>query len=184
MKKILSLITAIYMAFSLVGCGNQNAGSNNQSMENTNAATKVEKATTGGSDIATRVIENGTAITLTIGDTVIPATLNNSTSSKELISRLPYTVHLNKFAHDYCGVMKEPLKYDEVDVHNGWMNGDIDFARDANYFTILYEDEETSKQFGDQINLGKIDNDLSVIKGLGGSIDILIQLEPTENNNK
>jgi len=54
--------------------------------------------------------------------------------------------------------MKEPLKYDEADVHNGWMNGDIDFARDANYFTILYENEENSKQFGDQINLGKIDD--------------------------
>jgi hypothetical protein len=193
MKKTLSLIIAIYMAFSLVGCGNQNAGSNVQSTANTNikaensgstnVVTKKEKKTAGISDMATRVIENGTAITLTIGDTVIPATLNNSTSSKELISRLPYTVHVSKYAHDYCGVMKEPLKYDEADVHNGWMNGDIDFARDANYFTILYEDEETSKQFGDQINLGKIDNDLSVIKGLGSSIDILIQLAPTENKN-
>ena len=66
-----------------------------------------------------------------------------------------------------------------MDVHNGWMNGDIDFARDADYFTILFEDEEKSQQFGDQVTIGKVDGDLSVIKGLGSSIDILIQLAPT-----
>jgi hypothetical protein len=59
---------------------------------------------------------------MTIGDTVISATLNNSTSSKELISRLPYSVSLNRFSHDYCGVMKDPFKYDEKDVHNGWLS--------------------------------------------------------------
>jgi len=127
-------------------------------------------------EYSTRKIENGTPITLTIGDTVIPATLNNSKSAKELISRLPYTVNLHRYSHDYCGVMADPLPYDEADVHNGWLNGDIDFARDGNYFTILFEDEENSQQFGHQITMGKIDGPLSVIKNLGRDIEVKIEL--------
>lgn len=127
-------------------------------------------------EYSTRNIENGTPITLTIGDTVIPATLNNSRSAKELISRLPYTVKLHRYSHDYCGVMDNPLSYDEADVHNGWLNGDIDFARDGNYFTILFEDEENSQQYGHQITMGKIDGPLSAVKKLGRDIEVRIEL--------
>lgn len=127
-------------------------------------------------EYSTRTIENGTPITLTIGDTVIPATLNNSRSAKELISRLPCTVSLHRYSHDYCGVMDNPLPYDEADVHNGWLNGDIDFARDGNYFTILFEDEENSQQYGHQITMGKIDGPLSAVKHLGRDIEVRIEL--------
>lgn len=127
-------------------------------------------------DYSSRIIENGTPVTITIGNTVIPATLNNSSSAKALIARLPFSMTLHKYSHDYCGVMQNPLPYDEKDVHNGWLNGDIDFARDGNYFTILYEDEENSKQYGHQITLGKIDGPLSVIKSMGDNIDIRIDL--------
>ena len=72
--------------------------------------------------------------------------------------------------------MDNPLPYDEKDVHNGWKNGDIDFARDGNYFTILYEDEETSEQYGHQINIGKIDGPLSVIKNMPSDIELRIEL--------
>lgn len=127
-------------------------------------------------DYSTRTIENGTPVTITIGDTVIPATLNNSKSAKALLERLPFTMRLHKYAHDYCGVMENPLPYDESDVHYGWLNGDIDFARDGNYFTILYEDQEKSQQYGHQITLGKIDGPLSVIKSMGNDITIRIEL--------
>ncbi|MCB2292358.1 hypothetical protein LGK95_02240 [Clostridium algoriphilum] len=197
MKKLLTLALTILMMFSLTACSGNQANKNEKnsagssSVEKDSSTTEASnvkpnassKASNGsakvlpkGSNMATRTIKNGTAITLTVGDTVIPVTLNNSTSSKELLSRLPYTVNINRYSHDYCGVMKDPLKYDEKDVHNGWMNGDIDFARDANYFTILFEDEEKSKIYGDQVNLGKVDCDLSVIKGLGSSIDVRIDL--------
>lgn len=96
---------------------------------------------------STRMIENGTKVNIIIGNTVIPATFNNGKTAKALLARLPFTMRLHKYAHDYCGVMEDPLPYDEKDVHSGWMNGDIDFARDGNYFTILYEDEETSDQY-------------------------------------
>lgn len=124
----------------------------------------------------TRKIKGGTKITLTIGKTVIPATLNDCHSSRELISRLPYTVTLGRFTHDYCGVMAEPLGYDRKDVHNGWLNGDIDFATDGSYFTILCKDEDSSKQFGSQVNLGVIDAPLSVMDTLPDQIAVKIEL--------
>ncbi|WP_218925556.1 cyclophilin-like fold protein [Leuconostoc sp. DB-1] len=131
---------------------------------------------TSNKNIATRVIKNGTKINIVVGDKKIPATLNDSKSSKQLISMLPYTVKVSRYTHDYCGVMNDPLRYDEKDVHYGWLNGDIDFARDANYFTILFKDEDESEQFGDQINLGKVDGDLSQISSLDSEVDMKIEL--------
>ena len=96
----------------------------------------------GAEKYSTRRIAGGTKVRLVVGDKVIPATLNDSRSAKELISRLPYTVSMSKYSHDYCGVMARPLSYDKKDVHNGWLNGDIDFATGGNYFTILYKDED------------------------------------------
>lgn len=118
--------------------------------------------TADGDDMPTRVLDEGTRITLTVGGTVIPAILNDSTASNDLISRLPYTVRLNRYVHDYCGVMSEPLNYDEADVHNGWMNGDLAFARDGNYFVMFYADEDDSSVYGHQITLGKVNVPLSM----------------------
>lgn len=127
-------------------------------------------------DMPTRVLDEGTRITLTVGDVVIPAILNDSTASKDLISRLPYTVRLNRYTHDYCGVI-EPLKYEESDVHNGWMNGDLAFVRDGNYFVMFYADEEQSSAYGHQITLGKMNVPLSTITSLPrGSITVNIAL--------
>ena len=75
-----------------------------------------------------------------------------------------------------CGVMEQPLPYKEENVHHGWLNGDIDFARDGNYFTILFEDEENSEQYGHQLNIGVIDCELLRISSLHGSYDVRIEL--------
>lgn len=131
---------------------------------------------TSNPKIATRVIEGGTKIKMHFGDTVIPATLNNSETAQALVAMLPYTVRVNRYSHDFCGVMQNPLPYKEENVHFGWLNGDIDFARDSNYFTILFEDEKNSEQYGHQINIGKIDCELSVISNLQGSFDVRIEL--------
>ncbi len=186
MKKTLSTIFALAIIFALAGCGNTATGNKASSSEQSavpEIGTTIEQESgqaspsASGSEVySTRKIEGGTAITLTIGDTVIPATLNDCKSSQDLISRLPYTVKLHHYSHDYCGVMSDPFAYDEADVHNGWLNGDIDFATDGNYFTILYKDEDISQQFGYQVNLGVIDAPLSVMDTLGSDITITIEL--------
>ena len=56
------------------------------------------------------------------------------------------------------------------------MNGDIDFATDGNWFTILFDNEENSDSYGYQVNLGKVDSELSVLKNLSGSYEVRIEL--------
>lgn len=130
-----------------------------------------------GERCATRTIENGTKIKLVVGETVIPAVLNHSKSSQALIARLPYTVQMQRYAHDYCGVMGDPLPYNEKDMRNGWLNGDIAFAVSGNYFTILYKDEEKSDQFDGIVNMGVLSAPLSVMDTLDQSISLRIELE-------
>ncbi|MEK3685046.1 cyclophilin-like fold protein [Paenibacillus sp. FSL R10-2736] len=193
MRKILAVPFAVLLIVMLVACSNGNgvigeaaqstAGIPAETSEGTPVHDNPMRVASDGAwmqiedpSIATRVLEGGTKINMHFGDVVIPGTLNDSTAAQDLISKLPYTVHVNRYSHDFCGVMDDPLEYSEEDVHFGWLNGDIDFATDANYFTILFEDEEKSEQYGYQVNIGKIDIKLSVISELTGSYDVLIEL--------
>lgn len=124
----------------------------------------------------TRVIENGTRINLHFGDTVLPGILNDCDTARALIDMLPYTVHMNSYSHDFCGVMPDDLPYNEDEVHYGWLNGDIDYAINAPYFTILHSDEDISEQYGYQVNIGVLDCELTQIRELSGSFDVLIEL--------
>lgn len=133
---------------------------------------------TADPEMPTRVVEKGTKINMYFGDTVIPGILNESETAKALIARLPYTVHLQRYSHDFCGVMKDPLPYTKGSEHYGWLNGDIDFATDADYFTILFEDEKHSEQYGSQINIGVITCELSCFSKLRGEYDVRIELAP------
>lgn len=138
----------------------------------TASAQNIDKCGTGA--------ENGTAVTLTIGTTVIPAVLNNTTTARDLIARLPYTISLHRYTHDFCGVMPEPLKYDPADVQHGWRNGDIHFATDGNYFVLFFADEEISKQYGYQVHIGKMEVDLDTLRNLGRDIRVTVAL--ADNN--
>lgn len=127
--------------------------------------------------------ENGTKILLHFGDTVIPGVLNDSETAQALIAKLPYTQHMSRYSHDFCGVT-EDLPYNEEEEHYGWLNGDIDYATDAPYFTILFEDQDESEIFGSQVNIGVITCPLSDIAALNGSYDVLIELDESEEEEE
>ena len=120
-------------------------------------------------------MEGGTKINMYFGDTLITGVLNDSETAQALIDKLPVTQHLNRYSHDFCGITEE-LPYNEEEVHYGWLNGDIDYAINAPYFTILFEDEDVSEQYGDQVNIGVITTPLSEIAALEGSYDVRIEL--------
>ena len=140
--------------------------------------TAVENATIQRENpkIATRILDKGTKINMYFDNTVIPGTLNDSETAQALIKILPCTIILSNYGNDFCGVMDDPLPYKENDVHNGWLNGDIDFATDGNWFTILFGGEESSDSYGYQVNIGKIDCELNKIGSLKGSYSVRIEL--------
>ena len=109
------------------------------------------------------IIEEGTKILLHFGDTVIPGILNDCDTAQALIEKLPYN---------------------EEEVHYGWLNEDIDYAIDAPYFTILHSDEDISEQYGYQVNIGVITCELSRIRDLDGSYDVLIELDEADENEQ
>ena len=205
MKKIIAVMCAGILCLSLAACGNNNAGSDApqeqtqaQSSENTSeeASAQVDdtqsKSIEGDSEMRvardgadmqtddkampTRLpMEGGTKINMYFGDTLITGVLNDCETAKAFIERLPMTQHVSRYSHDFCGVT-EDLPYNEDEVHYGWLNGDIDYAINAPYFTILFEDEDVSEQYGDQVNIGVITVPLSEIAALNGSYDVRIEL--------
>ena len=205
MKKIIAVMCAGILCLSLAACGNNNAGldapqeqTQAQSSENTSeeASAQVDdtqsKSTEGDSEMRvardgadmqtddkampTRLpMEGGTKINMYFGDTLITGVLNDCDTAKAFIEKLPMTQHVSRYSHDFCGVT-EDLPYNEDEVHYGWLNGDIDYAINAPYFTILFEDEDVSEQYGDQVNIGVITVPLSEIAALEGSYDVRIEL--------
>ena len=131
---------------------------------------------TDNPSMPTRVLEEGTRINMHFGDTVIPGILNDSTTAQAFIEMLPLTVHESRYSHDFCGSMGENLPFDEEDERYGWLNGDIAIGTDVPWFTILFADEEISEQYGNLVNIGVIDCELSQISDLAGSYDVLIEL--------
>lgn len=205
MKKIIAVMCAGILCLSLAACGNNNAGSDApqeqtqaQNSENTSEEVSAQvddtqsKSAEGDSEMRvardgadmqtddkampTRLpMEGGTKINMYFGDTLITGVLNDCDTAKAFIEKLPMTQHVSRYSHDFCGVT-EDLPYNEDEVHYGWLNGDIDYAINAPYFTILFEDEDKSEQYGDQVNIGVITVPLSEIAALEGSYDVRIEL--------
>jgi len=118
--------------------------------------------------------QKSTEVILKVGTKEFKAKFNNSTTAKDVLSKLPYTVNLDQYEFDYCGIIPAPLAFDEVDKHNGWTNGDICLA--DNYFTILYAGEEQSASHIGLIKIGEVEdiNQLSEIAALGNSIQLTV----------
>lgn len=188
MKMKKTAAAAILLSLVLTACGSSTAGSaaaetadagKEEDMSETaeRVASDGAQMQTEDTSIATRIPpENGTKINIRFGDdAVIAGVLNDSETAQALIAKLPYTVHMSRYAHDFCGVTEE-LPYEEEEVHYGWLNGDIDYAIDAPYFTILFKDEEESEQYGYQVNIGVMTSPLADIDALDGSYDVTVEL--------
>ena len=121
----------------------------------------------------------GTPITLTMGDIVIPAVLNDTAAAQDLLSRLPYTVTVYRGAVDFCGDIGEPLQYEEGDYQEGWEYGDFMWMPNGNWFVFFTDGIETYGK-GERIVLGHMDDVWEETKNLQGSIEIEIALREEE----
>ena len=176
MKRTMMLLLAILMMLSVCMTASAESGKR--------VAKDSAQMQTDDPTMPTRLPpENGTKILLHFGDTVIPGVLNDSETARALIAKLPYTQHMSRYSHDFCGVT-EDLPYNDKEEHYGWLNGDIDYATDAPYFTILFEDQDESEIYGSQVNIGVITCPLSDIAALNGSYDVLIELDESEEEEE
>lgn len=127
--------------------------------------------------------EGRTAVILRVDETVLNGYLNSNRTARDLISRLPVTLNLNRGSHDYCGGISPALAYNKDDVQNGWKNGDLAFWTAGNDFVIFHSDEENSSSTGNIVNIGAVTSDLNIVRSLGENINVIVALAGQENNN-
>lgn len=104
MKKIFFLALFFLLVLSLTAQGNTIEGKDN--MENSKkTASDDAQMQTSDSSMPTRIIKEGTRINMHFGNTVIPGILNDGKTAQDLIGKLPVTVKVSRYSHDFCGVI-------------------------------------------------------------------------------
>lgn len=172
MRKVLFFAMAMCMVMSLSACESSNG------IEEQVPPEETQQPDNSGNDT-----EERTSITLTVGKTVLSGYLNNTRTARDLISRLPVTLNLNRGFHDYCGEITPALPYDEDDIQNGWKNGDLAFWTTGNDFVLFYNDEENSSSTGNIVNIGSVTSSINLVRSLGDNINVTVALAEEENDN-
>lgn len=175
MKILATMMIAMCMTLSLSACESSPPG-NEPAIPETPQHPDEDKD--GGSDM-----RNRTAVTLTIGETVLEGYLNDNRTARDLISRLPVTVTLNRGAHDYCGGIYPALTYDEADVQYGWNDGELAFWTAGDDFVIFHSNEENSASTGDLVIIGAVTNDIETVRSLGHNINVTIALAEIDGDD-
>lgn len=175
MKKVLIIALAFVLTFSITACGQTETPESTveSNVSETTSAPEIEPETESGEQ---------TPITLTIGETVLDAYLNDSDPARSLIAQLPLTVSLNDSGNDFCGDHID-IEYSESDVTSGYQNGDLVFWTPANNFVIFVSGEENSASTGDLVKLGRITSPQEMIDALEGRIDVTIALKEEAAEN-
>ena len=174
MKKTIALLLAVIMCVSVTACGTGNTEAETvQEQTQPQPAEEVAAIQEDSSEVSET--DNTSDVKVAKDGADMQTEEKDPDTAKAFIEKLPMTQHVSRYSHDFCGVT-EDLPYNEDEVHYGWLNGDIDYAINAPYFTILFEDEDKSEQYGDQVNIGVITVPLSEIAALEGSYDVRIEL--------
>ena len=119
--------------------------------------------------------KNGTRVNLVFGKKKIPAVLNDSKTARALITKLPYTVSVSRYSHDFCGnIDMRDFPYEQKDVFHGWKNGDINITTTGDYISFLFAGENDGSRWG-MVNLGVLDCPIEELSSLSGSYDVRIE---------
>lgn len=113
-------------------------------------------------------------IILTVGETVIPATLNNTRTAKEFAKQLPFKVSAAKGEYDFCGAVGE-IPCEESERQVGWSNGDIGYSR--GWFALFHSGENESSGYTGEMIIGHIDESyLETLRAMRGSVKITVAI--------
>ena len=117
-----------------------------------------------------------TKITVRFGEKAIPATLNDSETAQAFAAKLPATISVSGTGIDFCGRMPWKLPYRDEQIGRGWKNGDVNYNPGGGWFAILFDDEENSTRYGDQVNMGRLDCDPRELHALDGAYDVVVEV--------
>ncbi len=117
----------------------------------------------------------GTNITMTVGETVITATLNNSEAAQEFVASLPQTVSLTRYGeHEYYGKLAQPLA-ETSPLQTGYEVGDLAYWTPGDMFVVYFDEPEKAPE--GLMMLGKVTSDISVFDKMGNPEKMKIELK-------
>ena len=169
MNKPLSLIAlASSAAIALAACSAPAA-------ENTAATSRAAATTTGtGSSSPADVPADGTPVTITAGDVVMTATINDSQVSRDFAATLPVTLPWFRNAGiEYITELSAPMT-ESGPFYTDVQPGDIVYYNPLDSITIIYEETSSVPTL---TKMGEITSDLSVFENLPDDVEMTIALD-------
>ena len=168
MKKFGPIIIAMSL-LALAGCSSGGSASSAESTTSTATSTPESKE----SEATQEAADGTTPIRITIGDTTIEATLNDSQAAQDLVASLPVTIpSIRNIDIEYFGATAAPLTetgpfYDDV------QPGDIVYYAPKDEVALIFEPTSSPGQL---TKIGDITSDLSIFDGLPDVADIRYEL--------
>ncbi len=124
-------------------------------------------------------ITGETAITITIGDTVLDGVIYDTALAQEIKEYFPLTISMSGFGgrEYYGGVDFYPAEKNLVGGGKTFENGDITYCEDHHNMAIFYAQTDNPNLSVDVIPIGKVTSDLSVFENLNSSEEITFSLK-------
>jgi hypothetical protein len=115
-----------------------------------------------------------TNITLTSGNTVITAALDNSETTKAFLATLPRTLSMTNYANReyYARIDALPENGEAI---SDYENGDVTYYPAGPSFAVFFGKADTSNQSG-LIRMGKITSDLAAFSAFDDNVEFLIEI--------
>jgi hypothetical protein len=168
-KAIASVIVGVTVV-ALAGCSSDNSDGSAAAPPAipgpaTSAGGEAGASSTPGSS-------GGTPITITAGDVVITANLNDSRVSKDFAAMLPVTLPWFRNAGiEYISELPKPLT-ETGPFYTDVQPGDLVYYNPADSITIIYEETSSVPTLTE---MGEITSDLSVFDKLPDTVDMRVE---------
>lgn len=192
MKKVPVFIFLPIFAVMLTACGTESVEIQNTSMQKAEDVSPLPREeNTPENETETGegepVEDGGTSsadILITIGDTKVMASLDDSETSRDFLSLLPLTIDMTRFYdREYAGSLSPASLSRNGEEIDDFENGDVTYYVAGNALAIFF-DKETESDQGGLIRMGKITSDLDILINLQGDTQMTITLAEEEGENK
>ncbi|KRE78281.1 hypothetical protein ASG71_10270 [Arthrobacter sp. Soil763] len=171
MKKSLSLVALVSTAaIALAACSAPAA--ENTTTTSPGAATAPSTTTTTEPSAPAEASTDGTPITITAGDVVMTATLNDTQVAQDFAATLPVTLPWFRNAGiEYISELSAPMT-ETGPFYTDVQPGDIVYYNPLDSITIIYEETSSVPTL---TKMGEITSDLSVFDNLPDNVDMRIE---------
>ncbi|MEU4427537.1 cyclophilin-like fold protein [Actinoplanes sp. NPDC024001] len=173
MRKAIASVIAAVTVVALAGCTSDNTDTPDATPTATPGVSSPASSAGNSSSAAEAPSGAVTPITITAGDVVITANLNDSQVARDFAAKLPVTLPWFRNAGiEYISELPAPLT-ETGPFYTDVQPGDIVYYNPADSITIIYEETVSVPTLTE---MGEITSDLSVFDTLPDTVDMRVEL--------